>query len=443
MIHKTLADSMRPIGLDDVIGQKHLVGENRLLKQFVKKDHPMSIILYGPPGCGKTTIAKALAHDLNIPYRIFNASTGNKKEMDQIITEAKLSEGLFVIVDEVHRLNKDKQDHLLPYIESGLLIIAGCTTANPYHSINPAIRSRCHLCEVKPLNNEEIVEACKRAAVSERGLNHQYEIDEDVYDYIARMSSGDVRYAYNCLELATIYAPDTHITLNIIQDAVPRANMQFDKDEDQYYDTLSGLQKSIRGSDPNGALYYFAKLIDAGDIESLERRLITTAYEDIGLANPNACMRTVLAFQAAKTIGFPEARIPLASCIIELALSPKSRSSEDAIDAANSIASEHLEIVTANPFEVMTKIRNAGAIFIGEYSSEPLGDYFAGPNHVLPTNGTAKFFSPLSVDDFIKKSSIISYSRNALEKIHTDIEKFAEAEHLTAHANSIKVRFEK
>ena len=185
MIHKTLADSMRPIGLDDVIGQKHLVGENRLLKQFVKKDHPMSIILYGPPGCGKTTIAKALAHDLNIPYRIFNASTGNKKEMDQIITEAKLSEGLFVIVDEVHRLNKDKQDHLLPYIESGLLIIAGCTTANPYHSINPAIRSRCHLCEVKPLNNEEIVEACKRAAVSERGLNHQYEIDEDVYDYIA------------------------------------------------------------------------------------------------------------------------------------------------------------------------------------------------------------------------------------------------------------------
>ena len=318
MIHKTLADSMRPIGLDDVIGQKHLVGENKLLKQFVKKDHPMSIILYGPPGCGKTTIAKALAHDLNIPYRIFNASTGNKKEMDQIITEAKLSEGLFVIVDEVHRLNKAKQDHLLPYIESGLLIIAGCTTANPYHSINPAIRSRCHLCEVKPLNNEEIVEACKRAAVSERGLNHQYEIDEDVYDYIARMSSGDVRYAYNCLELATIYAPDTHITLNIIQDAVPRANMQFDKDEDQYYDTLSGLQKSIRGSDPNCALYYFAKL-----------------------ANPNACMRTVLAFQAAKTIGFPEARIPLASCIIELALSPKSRSSEDAIDAA--LASYHNE----------------------------------------------------------------------------------------------------
>lgn len=341
MIHKTLADSMRPIGLDDVIGQKQLVGENKLLRQFVKKDHPMSIILYGPPGCGKTTIAKALAHDLNIPYRVFNASTGNKKEMDQIIAEAKLSEGLFVIIDEVHRLNKDKQDHLLPYIESGLLIIAGCTTANPYHSINPAIRSRCHLCEVKALTNDEIIEACIRATESERGLNKQFVFDKEVYDYIAKMSSGDVRYAYNCLELATIYAQDNHITLNVIKEAIPKGNMQYDKDEDQYYDTLSGLQKSIRGSDPNGALYYFAKLIDAGDIESLERRLITIAYEDVGLANPNACMRTVLACQAAKTIGFPEARIPLANSIIELALSPKSKSSEAAIDKA--LASYHSE----------------------------------------------------------------------------------------------------
>ena len=182
----------------------------------------------------------------------------------------------------------------------------------------------------------------EREALYQQAIEAGYTVtDQEVYDYIARMSSGDVRYAYNCLELATIYAPDTHITLEIIQEAVPRANMQFDKDEDQYYDTLSGLQKSIRGSDPNGALYYFAKLIDAGDIESLERRLITTAYEDIGLANPNACMRTVLAFQAAKTIGFPEARIPLASCIIELALSPKSKSSENAIDTA--LASYHNE----------------------------------------------------------------------------------------------------
>ena len=150
MIHTTLAHNMRPSTLDEVLGQEHLIGKKAILTQFVKKKHPLSIILYGPPGCGKTTLASALAHDLDIPYRLFNASTGNKKQMDQIIAEAKMSDGLFVIIDEVHRLNKDKQDHLLPHIESGLLIIAGCTTANPYHSINPAIRSRCQILKVKP-----------------------------------------------------------------------------------------------------------------------------------------------------------------------------------------------------------------------------------------------------------------------------------------------------
>lgn len=158
-----LAYRMRPASLDDVLGQQHLVGEKGILRKFVKNKHPFSIILYGPPGCGKTTMAMNLANDLEIPYRIFNASTGNKKEMDAIIMEAKLSDGLFVIIDEVHRLNKDKQDHLLPHIENGLLIIAGCTTANPYHSINPAIRSRCHIVEVKPLTTEDIVVGLKKS----------------------------------------------------------------------------------------------------------------------------------------------------------------------------------------------------------------------------------------------------------------------------------------
>ena len=334
MKHTTLAYNMRPVSLDDILGQKHLVGEHGILKQFVKKSHPMSIILYGPPGCGKTTMAKALAHDLGIPYRIFNASTGNKKEMDMIIAEAKLSDGLFVIIDEVHRMNKDKQDHLLPHIESGLLTVAGCTTANPYHSINPAIRSRCEILQVNPLSKEDVITGLKIAASSEKGFNNAYKIDEDVYEKIASLSAGDIRYAYNTLELTSIVSEDDHLTMDDLERAMPQANVRFDKDEDNYYDTLSGLQKSIRGSDVNGALYYFAKLIDAGDIESLERRVITCAYEDIGLANPNACMRTVMAFQAAKTIGFPEARIPLASVIIDLALSPKSKSSEQAIDNA-------------------------------------------------------------------------------------------------------------
>ena len=330
----TLAYRMRPTSLKDVLGQKHIIGEKAIFSQFVKKKHPMSCILYGPPGCGKTTLASALANDLDIPYRIFNASTGNKKEMDMIIEEAKLSGELFVIIDEVHRLNKDKQDHLLPHIENGLLIIAGCTTANPYHSINPAIRSRCQIIEVKPLSKDDIVDGLKKAIVSDKGLKNEFKVEDDVLKYIADLSSGDIRYAYNCLELASVLSDDTNITLEMVKNSIQKANAQFDKDEDQYYDTLSGLQKSIRGSDPNGAMYYFAKLIEYNDIESLERRVLVCAYEDVGLANPNACMRTVAAFQAARTVGFPEARIPIASAIIDLCLSPKSKSSEAAIDAA-------------------------------------------------------------------------------------------------------------
>ncbi len=337
----TLAYRMRPSSLKDIIGQQHIIGEKAIFTQFVKKKHPMSCILYGPPGCGKTTLASALANDLNIPYRIFNASTGNKKEMDIIIEEAKLSGELFVIIDEVHRLNKDKQDHLLPHIENGLLIVIGCTTANPYHAINPAIRSRCQMIEVKPLCDEDIVLGLSKALQHENGLNNEFKVEKGVLETIAKLSSGDIRYAYNCLETASILCDDSLITLDIIQKSLHKTNVQYDKDEDQYYDTLSGLQKSIRGSDPNGAMYYLAKLIEANDIESLERRLITTAYEDIGLANPNACMRTVIALQAAKTIGFPEARIPLACTIIDLCLSPKSKSSENAIDAALSSLATH------------------------------------------------------------------------------------------------------
>jgi len=326
---QTLAYRMRPQHLSEILGQKHLVGENKVISHFVKSGHPMSMILYGPPGCGKTTIATCLANDLQIPFRIFNASTGNKKEMDTIIEEAKIYDGMFVIIDEVHRLNKDKQDHLLPHIESGLLIIVGCTTANPYHSINPAIRSRCHIFEVKPLTADDIVEGLQRGLDAENCT-----ADSKALQMIASLANGDIRYAFNCLELCMIIAKDKHITVEDVQNGSFRVNARYDKDEDEYYDTLSGFQKSIRGSDPNGALYYLAKLIEYNDMESLERRLITIAYEDIGLANPMVCSRTINAIDAANRIGFPEARIPLSVAVIDLALSPKSKSAESAIDRA-------------------------------------------------------------------------------------------------------------
>ena len=328
-MRQTLAYKMRPQHLSDILGQQHLIGTNRIFNKFVETKHPMSMILYGSPGCGKTTLAMCLANDLEIPYRLFNASTGNKKEMDTIIEEAKLYNGMFVIIDEVHRLNKDKQDHLLPHIESGLLVIVGCTTANPYHSINPAIRSRCHLFEVKPLTENDIILGLNRALKQE-----MYSADDQLIKVIAHYANGDIRYALNCLELCMITSESKHLSIDLIEICSFKMNSKYDKDEDEYYDTLSGLQKSIRGSDPNGALYYFAKLIEYDDIPSLERRLLITAYEDIGLANPMACARCVNAIDVAKRVGFPEARIPLAVAIIDLCLSPKSKSGEAAIDRA-------------------------------------------------------------------------------------------------------------
>lgn len=326
---QTLAFRMRPQHLYEILGQQHLIGDDKILKKFVQTKHPMSMILYGPPGCGKTTIATCLANDLDMPFRVFNASTGNKKEMDTIIEEAKLYDGLFVIIDEVHRLNKDKQDHLLPHIESGLLVIVGCTTANPYHSINPAIRSRCQILQVTPLTDQDIMIGLKRALQKEG-----YEADEQALLIISKNANGDIRYALNCLELCMIVCENKYITIEDIEKCSFKVNSRYDKDEDEYYDTLSGFQKSIRGSDPNGALYYLAKLIEYNDLESLERRLIAIAYEDIGLANPMACARTLNAIDAAKRLGFPEARIPLSVVVIDLALSPKSKSAEAAIDRA-------------------------------------------------------------------------------------------------------------
>ena len=347
-MRQPLALRMRPKSLDDVIGQKHLVGENMILRKVVENKQLFSCILFGPPGTGKTTLAKVLANSLNRPYRMFNAVTGNKKDLDAIFLEAKLSSGLVLIIDEIHRLNKDKQDLLLPHIEEGTLTVIGTTTSNPYFAINPAIRSRCHLLELKHLTPDDIKEALLNAIKAPEGLNNTVNISDEALEIIANHANGDIRYALNVLEICAIAS--NNITKDIVIQYSQFPNSSISLGDDGHYDAVSAFQKSIRGSDVNAALYYLARLIQANDMDSIERRLLVIAYEDIVLANPQACARCVSAIDAAKRVGFPEAKIILSNAVIDLCLSPKSRSADEAISKA-------LQVVENNAYPVPDYLR--------------------------------------------------------------------------------------
>ena len=331
---------MRPKSLDEIIGQKHLVSENGLIRKCLEKDMIFSCIFYGPPGVGKTTLAEVIAKTLNKPFRRFNAVTGNKKDLDAIFLEASLSNQLIMICDEVHRLNKDKQDLLLPHVEDGSIILLGATTANPYHSINPAIRSRCHLIELKPLTQDDIKEAINHAISSSEGLNNSCDISSEALDMICDVANGDIRYALNILEICSIVAPDDHITKDTVQSQSLSSNQRSFSSDDGHYDLLSAFQKSIRGSDVNAALFYLALLAQSGDVSSIERRLLVIGYEDIGLANPALAARTINACESAQRVGFPEAIIPLGLQVIDLCLSPKSRTGVDAVHAAQHLVEQ-------------------------------------------------------------------------------------------------------
>ena len=336
-MREPLAFRLRPQTLDEILGQKHLVGPNGIIRKCIENDTIFSMIFYGPPGTGKTTTARVIAAELKKPCRKFNAVTGNKKDLDAIFTEAKLSGQLILICDEVHRLNKDKQDLLLPHVEDGSIILIGATTANPYHSINPAIRSRCHLFEFKPLQREDVKEGILHAMKAEEGLNDQYTIDDDALELICDTVNGDIRWALNLLEISAILSGDKHITSDIVRENCHNVNNRSFGSDDGHYDLLSALQKSIRGSDVNAALYYLALLAQSGDVESISRRLLVIAYEDVGLANPQLASRTIAAVDAAEHVGFPEAIIPLGVHIIDLCLSPKSRTGVDAVHQAEAI----------------------------------------------------------------------------------------------------------
>ena len=325
-----LANDIRPIKLNDVYGQNHLIGEGKILTNLVKNKKLFSMIFYGNPGCGKTSIANALVNELNMPYRMLNAVINKKTDFDIVIEEAKMNGQMILIIDEIHRMNKDKQDILLPYLENGKIIMIGLTTSNPYHSINPAIRSRCQIFEVKSLKPEDIVKILIKAKDNLEGI----QIDDNCLNIISSSSNGDVRSALNLLEMAYYSSTDHIITEDVLKSINAKPIIYIDKNDDNYYNSISALQKSIRGSDVDAAVYYLGVLLEAQDLDIIFRRLSVIAYEDIGLANPSIGPKLDAAITAATRVGFPECIIPLSEIVIEMALSPKSNSAYLAIDKA-------------------------------------------------------------------------------------------------------------
>ena len=335
MINKPLAFRVRPNNLDDVVGQEEC---KKFLYSLKNNNSLVNMVFYGPPGTGKTTLAYAFAKTLNIHSIYLNATIDKKENLEYAFKEATNLSPSIVIIDEIHRLDKGKQDLLLPHLENGDFYIIGCTTANPYVSLNPAIRSRTKLINISFLKSEDIYSFLKKVVNSDELIKNK-KIDDDVLKHIASISGGDMRYALNQLEVISLSFSSSHnITLKDVKEINIQANYLADKNEDEHYNTVSAMQKSIRGSQVDAALYYLAKLLEGGDLEGCIRRLLVSAYEDIGLANPEAVNRCYHACETALKVGLPEAYIPLSFSIIDLSLSPKSKSATYAIEKArNSI----------------------------------------------------------------------------------------------------------
>ncbi|MBQ6494788.1 MAG: replication-associated recombination protein A [Bacilli bacterium] len=394
-MNELLSIKLRPNKLSDVIGQSHLIGKDKIISNLVKNKKLFSMILYGTPGIGKTSIANAIVNELGVRYRMLNAVINNKKDFDVVVEEAKLYNGIVLIMDEIHRLNKDKQDLLLPYLENGLITLIGMTTANPYHAINPAIRSRCQIFELKALDDKDIETAIKK--VIKLNVLDGLSIDKDGIKYIISCSNNDLRYVYNLIEVSYYASKDKHITLDFLKNIATNSSIYIDKNGDGYYDTISAFQKSIRGSDVNASLYYLAVLLEAGDIDIITRRLSVIVYEDIGLANPIMGIKVDAAINSALRLGMPEARIPLAEIVIELALSPKSNSAVMAIDKAlNDIRTKNIGKV---PSHITTN----------------------SPNYIYPHDFPHDYVRQQYLPDSIKGAIYYAPKDNKNEKLYKEV----------------------
>lgn len=345
-----LASRMRPVTLDEVVGQKHIIGKDKLLYRAIKADKLGSVIFYGPPGTGKTTLAKVIANTTSARFEQINATVAGKKDMEEIVKAAKDSLGMYgqktiLFVDEIHRFNKSQQDYLLPFVEDGTVTLIGATTENPYFEVNNALLSRSRIFELKPLGKQDIKELILRAVYDEKkGMGiYGADITDEAAEFLADVANGDARAALNAIELGILTTDKSedgkiHITIDVAVECIQKRAVRYDRDGDNHYDTISAFIKSMRGSDPDAALYYLAKMLYAGeDVKFIARRIMICASEDVGNADPNALVVAVSAAQAVERIGMPESQIILAQAVTYVATAPKSNASYNGIAAAMEI----------------------------------------------------------------------------------------------------------
>lgn len=346
-----LAARLRPGTLDEVVGQQHIIGKDKLLYRAIKADKLSSILFYGPPGTGKTTLAKVIANTTSAEFMQINATVAGKKDMEEVVGKAKNNQGMYgkktiLFIDEIHRFNKSQQDYLLPFVEDGTIILIGATTENPYFEVNGALISRSVIFELKPLEKEDIRVLLKRAVYDEkRGMGaYEAEIDEEALEFLAELSGGDARHALNAIELGIMTTNRSedgkiHITLAVAQECIQKRVMRYDKNGDSHYDTISAFIKSMRGSDPDAAVYYLARMLYAGEsVTFIARRIMICAAEDVGNADPQALVVAVNASLAVERVGMPEAQIILSQAVSYIASAPKSNAATGAImEAAKAV----------------------------------------------------------------------------------------------------------
>ena len=342
-----LASRLRPTTLDEVVGQQHIIGKDKLLYRAIKADKLSSIIFYGPPGTGKTTLAKVIANTTSAEFMQINATSSGKKDMEDVVAKAKDNQGMFgkktiLFIDEIHRFNKGQQDYLLPFVEDGTIILIGATTENPYFEVNSALLSRSVIFELKKLSKEDVKTLLVRAVTDvEKGMgSYKAQIDEDALEFLADVSNGDARAALTAIELGVLTTERSedgiiHITIDVASECIQKRVISYDKKGDNHYDTISAFIKSMRGSDPDAAVYYLARMLYAGeDVKFIARRIMILASEDIGNADPNALVVATAAAQAVERIGMPEAQLILSQAVTYMACAPKSNAAYEAISRA-------------------------------------------------------------------------------------------------------------